>query len=156
MQAAQPTKKFFIYHPAPMATFQERITDAFQQENQRRLLAGEKKLTYTALWKAAKASSGAATHWFDGSNGMDMDTCFAVAPLLRVDPHWLFDESRPRIQKKDQERRISLVSTAAFSADEKRIIEGYRVADAKAKAIMLSIADQEIANFGRRSGEKSL
>lgn len=76
-------------------TFQERITLAFKNEQARRAANGDQRLTKTELWKAAGATSAAATHWFNGSNGMDLDTCVRVAPLLSVNPYWLFDESRP-------------------------------------------------------------
>lgn len=76
-------------------TFQERITLAFKNEQTRRAVNGDQRLTKTELWKAAGATSAAATHWFNGSNGMDLDTCVKVAPLLNVNPYWLFDESRP-------------------------------------------------------------
>lgn len=76
-------------------TFQERIALAFKTEQARRSDAGTPRLTKTELWKAAGATSAAATHWFNGSNGMDLDTCVRVAPLLNVDPYWLFDESKP-------------------------------------------------------------
>jgi phage repressor protein C with HTH and peptisase S24 domain len=72
-------------------TFQERIKQAFEEEAARRADAGEPRLTKTDIWKAAGASSGAATHWFNGSNGMDMATCMKVAPLLKVNAQWLYD-----------------------------------------------------------------
>lgn len=77
-------------------TFQERIKQAFEEEAARRADAGEPRLTKTDIWKAADASSGAATHWFNGSNGMDMATCMKVAPLLRVNPQWLYDGVGPK------------------------------------------------------------
>ncbi|CAB5516576.1 hypothetical protein LMG26857_05653 [Achromobacter anxifer] len=77
-------------------TFQKRITQAFNEESARRADAAEPRLTKTDLWKAAGASSGAATHWFNGSNGMDMATCLKVAPLLRVHPQWLYDGTAPK------------------------------------------------------------
>lgn len=75
-----------------MSTFQDRLMHAFAVENHRRLLAGEPKLTKTDLWKAAGRSSGAVTHWFSGANSADMEACLKIAPLLRVDAGWLFDE----------------------------------------------------------------
>jgi len=77
-----------------MSTFQERLEKAFKREQDRRTAEGMRKLTKTDIWKAAGASSGAATHWFSGANGMDLDTCMKVAPLLRCNPFWLFDESK--------------------------------------------------------------
>jgi len=77
-------------------TFQERIKQAFDEEAARRADAGEPRLTKTDIWKAADASSGAATHWFNGSNGMDMATCMKVASLLRVNPQWLYDGTGPK------------------------------------------------------------
>lgn len=77
-------------------TFQARITTAFNEENARRKAEGEPRLTQTDLWKAAGRTSAAATFWFRGSNGADLDTCMKIAPLLRVSPIWLFDGSRPK------------------------------------------------------------
>ncbi|MCW3151925.1 phage repressor protein [Achromobacter spanius] len=77
-------------------TFQERIKQAFEEEAARRADAGEPRLTKTDVWKAADASSGAATHWFNGSNGMDMATCMKVAHLLRVNAQWLYDGTGPK------------------------------------------------------------
>lgn len=77
-------------------TFQKRITQAFNEEAARRADAAEPRLTKTDIWKAAGASSGAATHWFNGSNGMDMATCMKVAPLLRVNAQWLYDGTGPK------------------------------------------------------------
>ena len=76
-------------------SFQERISLAFQNEADRRADAGEHRLTKTELWKAVGATSGAATHWFNGSNGMDLDTCVKAAKVLRVNPRWLFDGTGP-------------------------------------------------------------
>lgn len=78
-----------------MSTFQERFNLAVGNETARRMDNGEPPLTKTMVWKAAKATSGAFTQWADGTTGMKLNTCFLVAPLLRVNPHWLFDESRP-------------------------------------------------------------
>lgn len=77
-------------------TFQKRITEAFNEEAARRVDAAEPRLTKTDIWKAAGASSGAATHWFNGSNGMDMAICMKVAPLLRVNAQWLYDGTGPK------------------------------------------------------------
>lgn len=76
-----------------MATFQMRIAKAFSEEVQRRKDAGEPRLLKTHLWKAAGVSSAAATHWFSGENGADFDVCVKIAPLLNVNPYWLYDES---------------------------------------------------------------
>jgi SOS-response transcriptional repressor LexA len=75
-----------------MSTFHDRLLLAYAREQARRKEAGEKRLTYTDIWTAAETTSGAATHWFKGVNGMDLDTCVKVAPVLRCNPRWLFDE----------------------------------------------------------------
>ena len=77
-------------------TFQERITKAFNDEQARRASSGEPRLTRTDLWKAAGLSSGAATHWFNGTNGADLHVCQKIAPILRCDPNWLFSGEKPR------------------------------------------------------------
>lgn len=80
-----------------MTTLQERITDAFKTENERRSDLGLPKLTKTDLWKAAKVSSSACTFWFDGSSGIDLNTATKVAPLLNVNARWLFDGTGDRL-----------------------------------------------------------
>lgn len=77
-------------------TFQERLKLAFAEEAARRADAGEPRLTKTDIWKAADASSGAATHWFSGANGMDLATCVKVAPTLKVNARWLYDGTGPK------------------------------------------------------------
>jgi hypothetical protein len=79
-----------------MNTFRDRITQAFNLEQERRIWEGSPKLTKTHLWKAAKLSSAAASHWFQGSNGADLHVCRLIAPLLRCDPDWLFDGTAPK------------------------------------------------------------
>lgn len=79
-----------------MTTFQERLLEAFNEENQRREAAGVPLLTKTDLWKTAKVSSGSVTHWFNGSTGAALDKCVRIAPLLRINAHWLFDETGKR------------------------------------------------------------
>lgn len=91
-------------------SFQKRITQAFNEEASRRADAAEPRLTKTDLWKAAGASSGAATHWFNGSNGMDMATCIKVAPLLHVNAQWLYDGSG---QKRPDNDDLSAVPAPA-------------------------------------------
>lgn len=78
----------------PEMTFQERIQRAFAKEQARRLDAGEPRLTKTELWKAAGLSSSAVSNWFMGRNAADFDVCVVIANILRVNPYWLFDESR--------------------------------------------------------------
>lgn len=159
MQASKLSKSLNIYHFGPMSTFQNRITESFELENQRRAHSGEKKLTKTDLWKAAKASSGAATHWFDGSNGMDMDTCFAVASLLRVSARWLFDgtgarspEAKEDKDSTEDRRRLSKVANGIFGQDELMLIEGFRLANSETRELMLIMAERSLTNFNRRSG----
>jgi phage repressor protein C with HTH and peptisase S24 domain len=79
-----------------MSTFQERFSSSFDAEVKRRIEHGEPKLTKTMVWEAAKASSGAFTQWYNGATSAKLDNCFLMATLLRVNPHWLFDESQPR------------------------------------------------------------
>jgi len=52
---------------------------------------GEDRLTKTALWKAADITSSSVSHWFNGTNGADLECCFKIAPILKVNPFWLFD-----------------------------------------------------------------
>ena len=75
--------------------FQERLQLAFARERARRRDQGHPPLTKTDLWKAAGLSSGAVSHWFSGGNDADLSSCIKIAPLLRCDPWWLYDESGP-------------------------------------------------------------
>ena len=84
-----------------MSTFQERFVAAFNAESDRKFSAGEGRLTKTHVWKAAKATSGAFTQWYDGTTGMKLDTCYLVAPILRVNPRWLFDGTGSMREKPD-------------------------------------------------------
>ncbi|CAM4270708.1 Peptidase S24/S26A/S26B/S26C domain-containing protein [Bordetella tumbae] len=79
-----------------MLLFKDRIQAAFNEENHRRKAEEAPRLTKTDLWKAAGMTSAAATFWFDGSNGADMDTCMKIAPLMRVNAKWLFDGTKPK------------------------------------------------------------
>ncbi|WP_368647790.1 helix-turn-helix transcriptional regulator [Castellaniella ginsengisoli] len=81
--------------------FKDRITAAFNDENARRRAAGLARLKKTDLWKAAGVTSGAVTHWFNGSNDADMAICMKIAPLLGVRGQWLFDESGPKHETAD-------------------------------------------------------
>lgn len=87
-----------------MPTFKQRITSAYSDEQARRKQSGEPALKKKDLWTAAKRSSGAVSHWFNGTNDADLDACMKVAPLLGVNPFWLFDESTTRqaAQKSEQ------------------------------------------------------
>lgn len=76
--------------------FRDRISSAFDDENRRRKAADLPRLTKTDLWKAADLTSAAATFWFSGDNGADLDTCMKIAPLLRVRGQWLYDGSEPK------------------------------------------------------------
>jgi hypothetical protein len=114
-----------------MTTFQDRFKPAFDAEVKRRAEAGEPKLTKTMVWKAAKASSGAFTQWYDGTTGAKLDTCFLIAPILRVDPHWLFDESNQKKQpktpstvpfKSDRDRQIDDLLTVAATLSDKGLV----------------------------------
>jgi hypothetical protein len=77
-----------------METFQERFLFAFKREAERRKNAGLPRLQNKHVWEPAGATSGAFTQWADGSNGMVLDKCFLVSPVLRCNPHWLFDGSK--------------------------------------------------------------
>ncbi|MFY3302605.1 S24 family peptidase [Achromobacter xylosoxidans] len=81
--------------------FQDRITLAFETEAARRAASGERRLTKTELWKAVGATSAAATHWFNGANGMDLASCVKAAPVLNVNAQWLFDGTSPMQPRSD-------------------------------------------------------
>jgi len=102
-----------------MKTFQDRFIHAFMREQERRLVAGEQKLTKTDVWKAAEASSGAFSQWFDGTTGMRLSTCFKVSNLLRVNPHWLYDGSG-RIDELSLSIYSNNVSTVSESPHTKK------------------------------------
>lgn len=121
-----------------MSTFQERFAKAFDAERARRISAGEDQLTKTMVWKAAKASSGAFTQWYDGTTSATLDRCFLMAPILRVNPHWLFDESAPMTSgllpspdtqtesnkaESNQEESSSFSSEQQISTSARKIIE---------------------------------
>lgn len=76
-----------------MSTFQERFSSAFDAEVHRRRDAGEPILTKTMVWKAAESTSGAFSQWYSGPTTATLDRCLKMAPLLRVNGRWLFDET---------------------------------------------------------------
>ncbi len=138
-------------------TFQDRLTKAFNAENKRRERDGEPRLTKTDVWKVAGKSSGAASHWFGGSNGMDMDTCIKVAPLLKIDPGYLFDGTKPSTKALPDEAphyAIYQVSTdyQALTAVEKEIVLGFRHTDDRGRNMMLLVARQANEDFSKREG----
>jgi SOS-response transcriptional repressor LexA len=85
-----------------MSTFQDRLNSAIDEEKARRKEEGEKRLFDTELWKAAGVTSGAMSQWRKGITSAKMDNCLKMAPLLRVNPWWLFDESRPKTEGIDE------------------------------------------------------
>lgn len=99
-----------------MSTFQERLTLAYNRENNRRREAGEERLTKTMLWKTAGLTSSAASHWFSGENAADMDTCKLIAPLMRVNYVWLFNESEPVTKGVADENDIVFADTSVKMA----------------------------------------
>lgn len=115
-----------------MATFQMRIQKAFSEEVKRRNDSGEPRLTKSDLWRAAGLTSGAASQWFNGSNGASLDACMKIAPLLRVNPYWLFDESRqmndelePLSYLSELKSKAQLLSDSHISFGESPLIRGY-------------------------------
>lgn len=96
---------------------------------------------------------------------MDLDTCTNVAPLLRVNPFWLFDESRSvdddvGAKKPKGGTPISLVvmeSQPDYMTDEERVLlQGYRDASDDIKEAMIDMAKKasdKKADFLKRSGD---
>lgn len=101
-----------------MTTFQERFSKSFDAEVKRRRDSGEQKLTKTMVWKAAEATSGAFTQWYSGNNGAKLSTCFKIAKLLNVDPHWLFDGSGENPVTSDSTIKLVPKSTRDKLLDE--------------------------------------
>ena len=63
-----------------MSTLRERLLEAMQDAN----------LTKTDLWKGCGLSSGAITHWFNGSTQtLKGDSLLNAAKVLKVNPIWL-------------------------------------------------------------------
>jgi hypothetical protein len=132
-----------------MNTFKDRFKLAIDTETQRRADAGEPKLTKTMVWKAAGATSGAYTQWADGSTSMTLDRCFLVAPLLRVNPHWLFSGKTPASHTNANPKNFSnfmVTSTAKeLTLEEVALLEGFRAASQDRRDDMLTIAAKAVA-----------
>ena len=63
-----------------MSTLKERLQEAM----------GEASLNKTALWKGCGLSSGAISHWFNGSTQtLEGKNLLNAAKVLNVDPNWL-------------------------------------------------------------------
>jgi hypothetical protein len=124
-------------------------------------------LTKTILWKATKKTSSACSRWFSGVNEMDLDDCIKVAPLLRVNPLWLFDESRlidedvPTHTINENinilvKRRTNECVANNITYTEKLILKGFREASDEVRGIMLLIAEETIDKKEAVSKRKSI
>lgn len=115
-----------------MSTFQERFNFAFQREKTRRKALG-RELRKTDVWKAAGATSGAFTQWADGTiEKMPLDRCFLIAPVLRCNPHWLFNGTGKiddEAEIFDLESHPDLVSVKRMKDVLSAGIDGYSVND---------------------------
>lgn len=121
----------------------------------KRLLEMAGDLKQTQLANALNESEQTITNW--KTRGVPAKKHVPIAKKLGGDPMYLaFGGPSDQPAKKNTERRLALIQQAAFSEDEKTLLDGYRLAKGEVKEIMLSIAEREIANFGRRSGEANL
>lgn len=140
-------------------TLQERLQFAFKRERDRRRDAGEEKLTKTMLWEAAKTTSAACAHWFSGDNDISLENCIKIAPLLRVNPFWLYDESEPI----DKNVGICLplrenhgdYNLNGITDIEKLILEGFRAANEHGRKYMMMIAQEALAEKEQASKRKA-
>lgn len=114
-------------------TFQDRIRLAFLAANEKRQDRGQPSLKKTDLWKAAGLTSAATTHWFNGSNPASLENCFLIAPLLEVNPHWLFDRScgmyepyKLDVQKIADGRKRGELHIIEVDEHEQELIDSYR------------------------------
>lgn len=68
-----------------MTTLKQRIEEAYAERPDRKVIK-------TTLWKAAKTTSATCSNWFsDRQDTIHWDHALAVAPLLGVNPRWLYD-----------------------------------------------------------------
>jgi len=120
-----------------MSTFQERFSGAFDAEVRRRRDAGEPPLTKTMVWKAAGSTSGAFTQWYIGPTTATLDRCLKMAPLLRVNGHWLFDGTGEQDATKE--------AAGASTAKEKRAPYSIDVSHAskRVRAIISRLIDHQ-------------
>ena len=111
-----------------MSTLRERLLEAMQDAN----------LTKTDLWKGCGLSSGAITHWFNGSTQtLKGDSLLNAAKVLKVNPIWLntgkgvkqlsavhpLDEYKKDFDSAEEsQRNMLLVMLASLKNNKKTII----------------------------------
>lgn len=68
----------------------------------------------------------------------------------------LYGRSTPKHTAKQDSAiyAVENTSTATFTAEERLVIEGFRVADAKDKEQVIWLCQRALDNFGRRSGQQ--
>lgn len=156
----KPTKMTIAYDAA-VSLLKDRITQAFANENERRRAFGEHRLTKTDLWKVAKVSSSACSHWFSGGNEIDLAQAMKIAPLLRVNAYWLFDGSGAmdvEIKASGRRGKKKLDSVIPENEEEALLLDAYRAANVDQRAALIAMARTVVippGTFVRRTGKKA-
>jgi hypothetical protein len=106
-----------------MSTFSERFNLAFEQEKNRRRQAGEPRLLKKYLCKVSGSTSGAFAQWTSGASKMTLDRCFKVAPLLKVNPFWLFNESQKMDEPFQNSKNAIDEKSTELTPRERRLLD---------------------------------
>lgn len=131
-----------------MRTLAERLIEAREEK-------GWKK---SDLMRAAKLKSPSTLTELESGKRTESPQLPVIAEALGVEVIWL-QLGRGQKYKKAAEinyegdRRISSVAIA-FSSEERQLLDGFRVADPITKKHLLRMAEDSLANFSKRSGEK--
>lgn len=95
-----------------MSTLKQRIEEAYAERPDRKVIK-------TTLWKAAKTTSATCSNWFsDRQDTIHWDHALAVAPLLGVNPRWLYDGTGA---KRGPETQLPPPSARREDSDEEKI-----------------------------------
>lgn len=132
-----------------MRTLAERLIEAREEK-------GWKK---SDLMRAAKLKSPSTLTELESGKRTESPQLPVIAEALGVEVIWLQHGRGHKTKKptaKESERRLSAVSSVAFTPDEIALLDGFRLADDVTRRHMLRMAADSIQDFGKRSGENSL
>lgn len=131
-----------------MQTLAERLIEAREAK-------GWKK---SDLMRAAKLKSPSTLTELESGRRSESPQLPVIAEALGVEVIWLQHGRGPKFRNetpKDAPRRLSEVAVAAFTADERLLLDGFRLADPVTRKHMIRMAGDSIENFGKRSGESN-
>lgn len=100
-----------------------------------------------------KLSGESVRKWLSAESIPSMDNVRFIAIALKVDADWLLtgrENNHSVAREPEATTYVIKPTTTAFSADEQRMIEGFRRADPKDRDHMLYLANRAIEDFDKR------